>query len=75
MADQLQVTPSLDKLLAKRGIVKDRTFNDYQGYIAEQEKTIRPRLFGRGLLTEGSMHLAMRRIIVTRNFLKRYVWR
>lgn len=59
--------PTLEELLEKRGVVKGNDFGDYQDYIESQEKKLRPSLLGfSGIYPEGSMHLAMGRIISTR---------
>ncbi|ACB28396.1 hypothetical protein Mrad2831_6482 (plasmid) [Methylobacterium radiotolerans JCM 2831] len=70
MTAKLSPPPSLDELLAKHGASKGDTFNDYQDYILEKEKKIKPKLFGRGLLVEGSMHLALGRIMSVKKFFK-----
>lgn len=59
--------PTLEELLERRGVVKGEGFGDYQDYIESQEKTLRPSLLGfSDIYPEGSMHLAMKRIILTR---------
>ncbi|MBF0342053.1 MAG: hypothetical protein HQL95_13980 [Magnetococcales bacterium] len=59
--------PTLEEILKRRGIVKGVDFDDYQDYIESQEKTLRPRLLKfSGIFPEGSMHLAMGRVIPTR---------
>ncbi|MBF0164256.1 MAG: hypothetical protein HQL97_05085 [Magnetococcales bacterium] len=59
--------PSLEQILEKRGFVKSAEFNDYQDHIEANEQKFRPaRLNLPGIHVEGSMHLALGRIIPSR---------
>ncbi|MEO5346337.1 MAG: hypothetical protein H7834_08170 [Magnetococcus sp. YQC-9] len=59
--------PTLEEILEKRGFVKSVGFNDYQDYIEANEQKFRPALLNLpGIFTEGSMHLALGRIIPTK---------
>lgn len=70
MTAKVSPAPSLEALLEKRGVKKDSTFHDYQDYILQREAELKPRLFRRGILSEGSMHLALNRIISVKNFFR-----
>ncbi|MBF0418511.1 MAG: hypothetical protein HQL86_09720 [Magnetococcales bacterium] len=56
--------PSLEQILEKHGFVKSSKYNDYQDYIETNEQKIRPALLNLlGIHAEGSMHLALGRVI------------
>jgi len=57
----------LASLLERRGVRKDSRFGDYQDYIEAKTDKIRPSLTPhRQILSEGSMHVALGRRVVTK---------
>lgn len=53
----------LKDFLASKGIEKDGSYGDYQDYIEEKQKDIRPALYRqKEIPARGSVHLALGRI-------------
>ena len=62
--------PELSELLERRGVRKSKKFDDYQDYIEDRQRSgIRPKLinFPR-IYSQGSMHLALGRVLSLSNF-------
>lgn len=64
--------PTLEELMRRRGIIKGPDFDDYQAYIEEREKELKPDLLGfNQIFPRGSMHLALGRRQSTKDFWRR----
>ena len=66
--------PTLEVLLDRRGIRKSDGFDDYQDYIEEsQRRGVLARIIGLSrIFPQGSMHLALGRVVSTARF---WTWR
>jgi hypothetical protein len=69
-SSEVRSATRLERLLERRGIVKNEEFGDYQDYIEEAERGgLKSRVIASSrVVSEGSMHLALGRTVSTKKF-------